>query len=155
MVKASVVSALTLALAFSACGGDGGGGGGGPSKAEFIEEADAICAEGSGRAEQIAREGFSDPQNPTPEEVLAIVEQLIPLQRETTADVHALDKPEGEEDEINALLDQADAATDRAEEEIDTPEEAVAVVQASDTPQDPFHEVNQAFAAYGFEACSE
>jgi hypothetical protein len=153
MVKASVVSALTLAIAFSACGGDDGGGG--PSKAEFIEEADAICAEGSERAEQIAREGFSDPQNPTPEEVLAIVEQLIPLQRETTADVRALDKPEGEEDEINTLLDQADAATDRAEQEIDTPQEAVAVVQASDTPQDPFHEVNQAFAAYGFEACSE
>jgi hypothetical protein len=151
MLKRSAVSALMLAFAFSACGGDDGG----PSKAEFIEDADAICAEASARAEELARQGFSDPQNPTPDEVLAIVEQLIPLQRETTADVRALDKPEDEEDEIDSLLNQADAATDRAEQEIDTPQEAVAVVQASDTPQDPFYEVNQAFAEYGFEDCSE
>jgi len=151
MLKPSVVTALTLAFAFSACGGDDGG----PSKSEFIEDADAICSEASDRAEELARQGFSDPQNPTPEEVLAIVEQLIPLQRETTADMRALDKPEGEEDEIDSLLNQADVATDRAEQEIDTPQEAVAVVQASDTPQDPFYEVNQAFAEYGFEECSE
>ena len=148
--RAIVPSLAAAAFAISACGGDSA-----PSKTEFIEEADEICADASQRAEQIARAGFSDPQNPTAEEVLAIVEQLIPLQRETIADVRALEKPEGEEDEIDALLAQSDAATDSAEQEIDTPQEALAVVQASDTPQDPFYEANQALAEYGFEDCSE
>ncbi len=149
MSQRIVVPLLAATLAISACGGDSG-----PSKAEFIEEADAICQEGEERSQQIVATGFRDPQNPTGEEVLALIQQLVPLQRETIADVRALEMPEGEEDEINDILDQAEAATDQVAE-IRDPQQAVAVVQAGDTPQDPFYEANQAAEEYGFDECSE
>ena len=150
MLKRNLVPIATAALVFSACGGDSG-----PSKDEFIEEADAVCAEASERNQQIARDGFSNPENPRPEEVLAVVEELIPRQRETIDDVRALEMPEDDEDEINDLLDEADAVTDQVEQEVDTPQEAVAVVQASDTPENPYHEVNRKMEDFGFEECSD
>ena len=150
MLKRNLLPIATAALALSACGGDSG-----PSKDAFIEEADAICAEASDRSEETARDEFSNQEDPRPDEVLAAVKKLIPIQRESIADVRALEMPEDDEAEINDLLDQADAALDDAEEEVDTPAEAVAVVQSSDTPEDPFYEVNRAMADYGFEECSE
>ena len=148
MFQRNVMPVFAAALALSACGGDSGS-----SKSAFIEEADAICRDAAEQVGPIAEEEFGEGE-PTAEEVLALVERLIPLQRETIADVRALDKPEGEEGVINDLLDQADAAADRAERKIDTPQAAVAAVKAVDTPQDPFYESNQAMAAYGFEDCS-
>lgn len=149
MLQRRIVPALVVALSFAACGGDDG-----PSKDEFIQEADAICAEGEERAQEIVQSGFSDPQNPTAEEVLALIQKLVPIQRETIADVRELEQPEGEEDEINSILDQAEAATDEAAA-INDPQQAVAAIQAADTPQDPFYEANQAAAEYGFDDCSE
>ena len=150
MLHRAVVPLLAAALAISACGGDDGG----PSKAEFIEEADAICRESEERSQQIAAAGFRDPQNPTGEEVLAIIEKLLPIQRETIADVRELEMPEDDEDEINSILDRAEAATDEVAA-IRDPQQAMAAVQAADTPQDPFYEANQAAADYGFDECSE
>ena len=150
MPHRAVVSLLAAALAISACGGDDSG----PSKAEFIEEADAICREGEERSQQIVATGFRDPENPTGEEVLALIQQLLPIQRETIADVRALEMPEDDEDQVNSILDQAEAATDEVAA-IRDPQQAIAAVQAADTPQDPFYEANQAAADYGFDECSE
>jgi hypothetical protein len=145
-----------VALALGACGDDDddGGGDGGTTKAEFIEKADAICAAGEERSEQIARDGLQNPQNPTGEEILAILEELVPLQRDVIDDVRALETPEGDEDEINDFLDKAEQATDETEQ-IDDPSQALAMVQAADTPADPFHEANQAAADYGLKDCAE
>jgi len=149
MLRKSLLPPFVVALSLASCGGDSG-----PSKAEFIEDADAICREGDQRAEEIAGEAFQDPENPTAGEVLAVLKELIPVQRETIDDVRELEMPDGEEDEINSILDQADAATDEAAE-IQDPQEAVAVVQASDTPRDPFYEADKAAQDYGFEDCGE
>ena len=141
------VAAVLLLLA--SCGGDSG-----PSKDEFIEEADAICAEGLEQTQRLVATSFSNPQLPTAEEVLALVQQLVALNRDTVAEVRSLEMPEGDEDEINALLDMADQALDEAST-VQDPRQAVAMVQSADTPQDPFYATNQAFARYGFDECSE
>jgi hypothetical protein len=149
MPHRALLPTLAAVAFLAACGGDDG-----TSKSDFLEEADAICAEGEERAEQIVSEGFRDPENPTGKEVVALIQDLVPVQRETISDVRELDMPEGEEDEINSILDQAEAATAKAAD-IRDPQEALAIVQAADTPQDPFYEANQAAAEYGFDECAE
>jgi hypothetical protein len=147
------IVSLTLTaclLMLPACGGDDGA----PSKADFIEEADAICAEASEKSQQIALAGFENPENPTGAEVLAIFERIIPIQRRAVEDVRALEKPEGDADEIDAFLEQSEAALDDAAE-ISSPREAMAALESSDTPRDPFYEANRAAKRYGFEDCAE
>ena len=129
------------ALALGACGDDDDGG---TTKAEFIEKADAICAEGEEQSQQLAREGLQNPQNPTGQEVLDILDKLVPIQRDTIAQVRELEKPEGDEDEIDAIYDAAQAANDKAKADpsLLTQEGA-----------DPFADANAKARAYGLKAC--
>ena len=140
------------ALALGACGDDDDGGG--TTKAEFIEKADAVCADAEEKTEEIVRASAEDPANPTPPEVLAIVKELIPVQRDTLEQIRELEKPEGDDDEINEFLDKADAATDEVEQ-IDDPEQAVAAIETSGTPANPYYEASQAAEEYGLKKCAE
>ena len=146
-----LVLVTAIALGLTACGDDEESG---PTKAEFIEEADAICREGEEKVEEIARAGFADPSNPTGDEVLAILEEAVPIQRDVIDQVRELDKPEGDEDEIDEFLTLADEATDKVEE-IRDPQAAIAAIQAADSPQDPYYEADQAAQEYGLEVCGE
>ena len=145
--------ATAAALAFAACGDDDDEGGG-TTKAGFIEKADAVCAEAEAKTEDIVRAKAENPAKPTPPEVLAVVKELIPVQRDTLAQIRDLEKPEGDEDQINEFLDKADAATDEVEQ-IDDPQQAVAAVEASGTRADPFYEANQVAEEYGLQKCAE
>jgi hypothetical protein len=141
-----------IALAFAACGGDDEDSG--PSKSEFIKQADSICADAEKQAEDIARQGFSDPENPKPQEVLDIIQDVIPVQRETLEKIRNLDKPEGDEDQIDEFLNEAEKATDEVAE-ISDPREAVTALQAEGTPDDPFYDANRAAEEYGLQTCAE
>ena len=144
-----LAAVFAAALALAACGGDDA-----PSKSEFIEKADAICRENEERSEEIAREGLRNPENPTGREVLAILDRLVPVQRDAVGEIRDLEKPEGDEDEINEFLGKVDQALDEIEQ-IDHPRAALAALQANDTPQDPFREANDAAEDYGFDDCAE
>jgi hypothetical protein len=149
MPKPRVVTTLVIALALSACGGDDG-----TSKDDFIEEADAICRDGEEKAQELGREAFADPQNPTREEVLALLQDALPIQRDIIAQIRDLEKPEGDEDEIDAFLTEAEQATDQAAE-IRDPQAAVAFFQATETPNDPFAEADRLAQEYGLEVCGD
>jgi hypothetical protein len=154
MIRTTAFCAIALSLAVAGCGGGDDGGGGGPSKAEFIEEADAICAAAAEQAEPVIAESLPNPENPSPDQILDAVQAVIPIQRDTVARVAELERPEGDEDEIQEFVDKAEAGLDEAEK-IQDPQAAVAVLQAADTPQDPFYEANQAAEQYGFRDCAE
>ena len=152
MISRTLLILLTgVAFAFAACGDDDDGG---ATKSEFIEKADAICAEGEEKNEQLVRESVADPANPKGSEVLEYLRAAIPLQRDTIEQIRDLEKPEGDEDQINEFLDKVESATDEAER-IDDPQKALALVEASDTPADPFYEANKVAEDYGLEECSE
>ena len=146
-IRRSVPLALGVTLAVSGCGDSG------PSKAEFIERADAICAAEAKRGEQLVFEQIPDPENPTARQVLFAVQAYSRIRRETAARVAALERPEDDDEEIQDWVDKTTAAVDRVET-IPGAEEAIAALQASGTPADPFHEANQAAAEYGFDDCS-
>ena len=143
LLPALITSALTLA----ACGG------GAPSKAEFIDKADSICAEASERAEQVAVQGFRDPRHPTGREVVAVLHEVVPIEREAIDRVRELEQPE-DATEIDFFLAKADAALDETAR-IRDPQKAIAALRASDTPRDPFYVANQAARRYGLTDCAE
>lgn len=144
-----LIPAVLVATAVSSCGGDSG-----PSKAEFIEDADALCAEASRKAEPVIAEHLPDPQNPTPEQILGAVQAAVPIQRETIAKIADLERPEDDEDEIQNYIDKANEGLDEAEQ-IEDPQAAVSYIQLADTPQDPFYEANQAAEEYGLDDCTK
>ena len=145
-----LLSGVVLALA--ACGG--GDDDGGATKSEFIEKADAICAESEEKSEQLVRESVADPANPKGSEVLEYIRAAIPIQRDTIEQIRDLEVPEGDEDRIDEFLDKAERATDEAEK-VEDPQKALALIEASDTPADPFYEANKVAEDYGLEECSE
>jgi hypothetical protein len=149
MPHRGLLPTLAAVALLAACGGDDG-----PSKDEFIEEADAICAEGETKAEELGRDAFADPQNPTREEVLTLLQEAVPIQRDIIDQVRALEQPADDEDEIDAFLTEAEQATNEVAE-IRDPQAAIAFFESTETPNDPFYEADQAAQDYGLKVCGD
>ena len=119
----------------------------GGTREEFIASADEICAR---TAEQITAETAARfPQGATAnerqlEELFA--EVTIPALADQYEEIGALPVPEGDEEEIEALVSAADEAIAAAEEDPAT----LSVLQGSETP---FTEVNRLSAEYGLQVC--
>lgn len=122
------------------------------TKAEFIKQGDAICKQGNAEIEA-GFEDFSEdndiPQNQEPSKTqgVEIVETVIvPNIKQQGEEIRALGAPEGEEGQVEDLLDSLDAAVSEAEED---PESLF------DEKSDPFAEANRQATDYGFEVCGE
>ncbi len=122
------------------------------TKAEFIKQGDAICKEGNAEIEA----GFEDfaeandiPQNQEPSKtqgVEIVKSVIVPGVKQQAEEIRALGAPEGEEEQVEDLLDSLDAAVAEAEED---PE---ALFEEN---SDPFADANQQATDYGFEVCGE
>ncbi len=140
-----------LALAAAGCGdddeGDTGESGTPLTKEEWIAQADAICEQADQDIDQQVNELFGG-QQPSQEEIDQFTEDvLVPSLRDQAADIRALTPPEGEEDEINQLLDDLDSAIDEVESD-------PSLLQASGN-EDPFPEVNQEAEDLGLKVCGQ
>lgn len=155
MTTSRIATGLAVIVcAFAAgCGGDdsddGGGGGEAPAtditKAEFVKQANAICTAGNQEIADAAQELGSNGQ-PSDDDLQGFAEDsLIPSIRGQVEDIRALGFPEGDEDTLGGLLDDADGILDDAEDD------PVAFVQQD---EDPFTDVNQGLADYGVTACA-
>lgn len=140
--------ALLVALALAGCGDDGGSGGGSDddpiSKADFIEQADQICADGAAELEKADEEyEGEDPSDPA---VLQryVDEELEPNLRAQFDGVRDLGFPEGDEELLGDALDDADEVLDSI----------VADPQAALLPdENPFADVNATLSDYGLTEC--
>lgn len=111
----------------------------GISKADFVEQANAICAEGNAAIE--AAGGEVDPNDP--DSITAYVSgELIPNIREQLDAIRALGFPAGDEVLIGGTLDAADGVLDQVEA---NPE-----LITDDTL---FTSINSALNAYGLTDC--
>ena len=113
-----------------------------PSKAEFVAKADAICKQGSQQIEQAAKETFSGGR-PTPQQEQQFITQTVVPQSQSQIDqIRALGAPAGDEDQVNRILDAAQAATDQ-------------VKSTSDIEESSFAQANALAKQYGLVACSQ
>ncbi len=97
-MRALSIVACLVVLA-SACGG-----GGGTSKEEFIDEADAICADAN---REVAALG-PNPARPKP--LAAHVTKVHAIVVRRLQELRGLERPEGDEDEIEQILGRFEAA---------------------------------------------
>ena len=121
------------------------------SKAEFIEQADAICSKAndsiSEEAEAYAEDnGISTDKEPSDEEKEEIVVEVIVPAIETQVDeIEELGAPSGDEETITAIVEGIRTASS---ETADDPSLAF----GSPTP---FEDVNKEAQDYGLEVCGE
>ncbi|WP_232681220.1 hypothetical protein [Nocardioides sp. R-C-SC26] len=136
--------ALVLALALAACGSDDSDGDNGESeetssisKADFVEKANAICEAGDEKEED-----FAEPT--TEDEAIDLVRNdVLPNISDQIQQIRDLGFPEGDEDLLGGILDDADAII----AEIDA--DPIAALQQ----ENPFAEVGEAMNEYGITEC--
>ena len=117
-----------------------------PTKEEFIEQADQICADGDAEIEQAAQETFSQGR-PSPEEEEAfITDTAIPSIQTQVEGLSALTPPEGDEEDVAAIVDAAESALAEVEED-------PAAITEEGGRNDPFAEATKLAEDYGITEC--
>ncbi|HWJ42480.1 MAG TPA: hypothetical protein VNR67_03510, partial [Solirubrobacterales bacterium] len=119
------------------------------TKAEFIEQGDAICKAGGDQseseAEEFAEENGFDLEKGSEEQIEeAVAEVLVPTLRQQAEELDELGAPEGDEEQVEAIVVSLEGATDEIEDEPGLVFE-----------EEVFDEPNELAQAYGFEVCGE
>ena len=134
-----VIALLPLVLAVAAgCGGDDDDSGA-LSKQEYIAQGNQICAEGNAERGQAAE---SLGPNPDQAALEAFVRDTFVPSVQGDLDDLREGIPEGDEDQVNGILDDAEAVLDDLGQD---PSLAVG---------NPFVEVNEQFTEYGLSICA-
>jgi hypothetical protein len=108
-IRALALLAIVFVFA-AACGGDeeqkGGGGKQTLTKAEFLKQGNEICKEGTGDFNKLFETDFPATQGKAP----AFFEKASPILRKQMSELRDLGAPEGDEDEVEQILDAGDKA---------------------------------------------
>jgi hypothetical protein len=150
-----VLAAIGAVAAFVAtgCGGDDDddgttaattGEGEALSKEAFVTAADGVCRQGDQQIEQEAEQQFGGGGEPSAkEQEQFFADTVLPNIQNQIDGIRALTPPEGDEEQVTAILDAAQDAIDESEQD-------PSVVTGGD---DPFAEANQLAAEYGLTDC--
>ena len=137
---------LTLSLAVTGCGGGGSDDEDAApepiSKADFSAQADKICADATA---DLTAEAEALGEDPSQEQIEAFAsDSLVPSIQAQHDDIEALGAPEGDEDEVEAILTSLQEGIDTVEADPSTT-----------TSGDPFAEASELAADYGLEDCAD
>lgn len=147
----SVVGGLLLIAAVA--GGCGGSGDSATAetltKAEFIKRADAICKRADAVQNKELRSYFAKRSDGNPSRTLneeAIVKVGLPPLRDEASELDALPAPEGDEEEIQAIVEGIEEAIEKSEKE------PGALVSSNSAG--PFTAVGKLASEYGLKVCA-
>ena len=141
--------ALAFGLVASGCGGGDDSnsnttGAPTPTKAEFLQKANAICDAANAQLQaDFEALGTTRPTQAQLERV--VTDKLVPSVEAQIGDIRALGAPEGDEDQVKAILDAAGAGIAKVK--------ADPALIASNDGQDPLKESNELANAYGLTRC--
>lgn len=137
--------ALVLAVSFLAagCGGDDDKKSDEAiTKAEFIKQADEICAQGN---EDIATASEAIGDSPTSDEIEAFAtDTLVPNIQDQHDAIDELGAPKGDEDDVDAILGALQTGIDTLSED---------PAGAMSSAESPFTAANELAGAYGLTEC--
>jgi hypothetical protein len=139
-----VLAVVAMALVAAGCGGDDDDDA--PTKEEFITQADDICTEGDQVIEEQAAEVFGSGQPSKAQQEAFIEDTVIPETQSQIDGIRELTPPEGDEDEVNAIVDAADQGIDEIESD------PAALTQGG---ANPLAEASQLAAEYGMKDCGQ
>jgi hypothetical protein len=131
--------ALGAGLTSAGCGGEDH-----LSKSEFLSQGNAICAKGNKEIDAAAKKTF-DKQRPSSAELNRFAEDtLIPSIQGQIDGIDDLSAPAGDEDQVNAIVDEAQSALDKGKAD-----PSLLVSEKND----PFSKANKLANDYGLKAC--
>jgi len=142
MKKLTILLTLLLASMAMVAVGCGGSDDSGPTKEEYIAEADKMCEESNAEIIKIGKELGTNPSDK--ETVEAVKSDLLPELESRAKELEALERPSGDEDELEAYYQDLD---DGISTVADDPEAAVA------SDDNPFEASDKAAKEYGFKVC--
>jgi hypothetical protein len=149
---ASFLGLLAIALIAAGCGGGSDSTSTTAlSKKEFLRQGNQICAEGNkeinaGFEEFIKVNHLSHKQEPTTAQRAELAETVfLPAVTRQVEGVKALGAPSGEEEQVEEIIDAAEEAIEKGEEE-----PAALVVEKGG----PFAKANKLAGEYGLTACA-
>jgi hypothetical protein len=147
---------VALAVGLAACGDDDDSGSAATTtttaltKPEFIREANRICKQQDNKIERASQQFFADAPNdrePPPQEVAQFGKKTIfPAIQDQIDRVGALGAPEGDEDQVKAMLDAARSGLANLEANPNQLEKGGAA--------SAFEEFQKLAGAYGLDACA-
>jgi len=115
-LRAAAAIVFAVAALLSGCGGDEDEGGFSPvvsdplSKVEFLRQSDEICRSAESRIEAAADDLLTQEGDPDPAEVERIaIDLVVPALESEVSAIGALGAPEGDEAEVQAILDATEA----------------------------------------------
>lgn len=117
------------------------------TKAELIKKADAICAAGNKANEEAAEEAAEEAgfklEDATDEQLRGLIADIVvPGVREQAEEIASLGAPEGDEDQVAAVVAAVEEGVDALEAD---PNEAL--------EGEPFSEASELAGEYGFKVC--
>jgi hypothetical protein len=136
-----------LCLAVLAVGLVAAGCGGGEdhlTKAEFLKQGNAVCKKGNDQIDKAANQTFGK-KHPSQAELNTFAnDTLIPVVQQEIDGIRDLNPPSEDADQVNAIVDEAQAALDKGKDDpsLLTSEKA-----------DPFKKANQLANDYGLKEC--
>lgn len=146
-----LAASAALALGAAGCGGDDeesstvDSAAAPLSKEDFIAQADQICVDGDEAIDAAGQEAFASGEPSDEELTQFFTETVLPNISDQVAEIRALGVPEGDEDEVAAILDSADQSVE------DATADPGSLTGEGDGP---FAETNQLATDYGLEECA-
>ncbi len=138
----AAIIVLAVGVVVAGCGGDDDE----LTKSEFTTQANAICEKGNAEIDSAANKAFPRHRPPSEAEATNFAEDtLIPNVQRQIDDVRDLNPPSEDEDEVTAILDEAQQSLDRVEDD------PTILFGAG---QSPFAKSNQLAKAYGLDECA-
>lgn len=112
------------------------------TKAEFLAQGNAICTAGNQKLDAAFQ---SLGKNSTPEQISQVTtEQIVPTINDELDQIRALGAPAGDEQQVSAILDEADSASAKLE----------ADPSLGAGGSDPFAQANKLAKEYGLTVCA-
>ena len=120
---------------------------GAPAVDDYLAEVNAICTAGNQQLDALAAEGFADDAEPTEEQLVAVLDQIVDVIVAQLDDIEALEPPADLAPAVDAWL--ADARTTADDVRASGP----AFFDQQANGENPFADVNATAIEIGFDAC--
>ena len=145
----TILAVAMAGLVLVACGDEDSG----PTKAEYIEKADAVCTKVDPTVDAALARAARDRDNP--EVAQTGLKDAIPRERQMLTELRELETPEGDEEAIDRIYAARQTAVDAAEAASSDPDASLAFITREGEGDKLFNEYLALAGEYGLVFCAQ